>query len=185
MRSLGIPPEAFARVRSAAVGERTASALTTAGIPVVVVPETFSGASLAAALGSSLGGKRVLVVRGDIARETVADALKASGASVEAVTVYATTAPGGIDRERIVRRVLGGEFDVVTFASPSSATHFSSLFTPGELDAVARRARIAVIGPSTAEAARGLGLTVDIIAEESTAGGLVRSIEEYYGARQL
>ncbi len=179
-RTLGVPPARLARARSVAVGEATASALKESGLPVVFVPEKFTGESLALALGESLAGKRVLFPRGNIARETVPDALREGGAIVETVTVYVTSGPGGIDRESFVRRVLSGEFDVVTFASPSAAVNFGALFRADELSAVAGRARIAVIGPTTADAVRRLGLRVDIIARESTACGLVRCVDESY-----
>jgi uroporphyrinogen-III synthase len=179
-RTLGIPPAVLARAPSVAVGEATAAALKGNGLPVIFVPEEFSGASLALALGDSLAGKRVLLPRGNIARDTVPDALRQAGALVETVTVYETSAPEGIDRGSFVRRVVTGEFDVVTFASPSAAANFCALFRPEELRAAADHARIAVIGPSTADAVRALGLDVDIIARESTARDLVRCIDEYY-----
>jgi uroporphyrinogen-III synthase/uroporphyrinogen III methyltransferase/synthase len=179
-RTLGVPPALLAQVRAVAVGETTASALTLNGMPVILVPEKFSGASLGAALGDSLAGKRVLIPRGNIARETVPDALRRGGAIVETVNAYVTSVPEGIDRGIFVRRVVSGEFDVVTFASPSAAVNFSTLFGAEELREAAGNARIAVIGPSTGDAVRGLGLRVDIIARESTACGLVRSIDEFY-----
>jgi uroporphyrinogen-III synthase len=179
-RMLGIPPALLARARSVAVGEATASALAGNGLPVVLVPEKFAGASLASALGDSLAGKRVLIPRGNIARETLPEALREGGAIVETVTVYVTSGPEGIDRGRFVHRVLSGEFDVVTFASPSAAVNFGTLFQAEELSAVHNNARIAVIGPSTADAVKALGLPVDIIARESTARGLVLCIDEYY-----
>ncbi|HMK39772.1 MAG TPA: uroporphyrinogen-III synthase, partial [Bacteroidota bacterium] len=148
---------------------------------VVLVPGTFTGASLAGALGDSLAGKRVLMPRGNLAREALRDELCATGAIVETVTVYVTTRPEGIAAGSFVHRVLSGEFDVVTFASPSSAVNFAALFRADELAAVADHARIAVIGPSTADAVRTLGLPVDMIARESTAAGLIRRIEEFYG----
>ncbi|HEX7574446.1 MAG TPA: uroporphyrinogen-III synthase, partial [Bacteroidota bacterium] len=120
-RMLGVPPASLAHARAVAVGEATASALTGSGVPVILVPEKFAGASLAAALGDSLAGKRVLIPRGSIARETVPDALRGGGAIVETVTVYVTSVPEGIDRGSFVHRVVSGEFDVVTFASPSAA----------------------------------------------------------------
>jgi len=178
---LGIPREALSRVPSAAVGETTASALTSSGLSVVLVPGSFTGASLARALGDSLAGKRVLIPRGNIAGETVSDELRSRGAIVETVTVYVTTKPEGIAAGSFVHRVLSGEFDVVTFASPSSAVNFGTLFRPDELASAADHARFAVIGPSTADAVRALGLPVDMIARESTATGLVRCIEEFYG----
>jgi uroporphyrinogen-III synthase len=79
-----------------------------------------------------------------------------------------------------VHRVLNGEFDVLTFASPSAAANFAALCGPDDLAGVRRRAKIAVIGPTTADAVRNAGLPVDIIAGEATAAALVRGIEEYY-----
>ena len=179
-RELGVPASSLAQVRSVAVGEATASALRGNGLTVVLVPEKFAGASLASALGETLSGKRVLLPRGNIARETVPDALREAGAIVETVTVYVTSGPGLMDRGSFVRRVLSGEFDVLTFASPSAAVNFGTLFRAEELRAVRDHARIAVIGPSTADAVRGLGLEADIVARESTARGLVLCIDEYY-----
>jgi uroporphyrinogen-III synthase len=177
---LGVPPGELARAKTAAVGESTAAALARGGIMGALIPEEFTGSSLAAALGGGLAGKRVLIPRGNIAREAVPDALRASGAIVETVTVYVTTKPAGIVAESFVHRVLAGEFDVVTFASPSSAANFGSLFGPDTLGAVADNAKIAVIGPTTADAVRALGLPVDIIARESSARGLVACIDEFF-----
>jgi uroporphyrinogen-III synthase len=50
-RILGVPPASLAQVRAVAVGDATASALAASGVPVILVPEKFAGASLAAALG--------------------------------------------------------------------------------------------------------------------------------------
>ncbi len=183
-RVLGVPPAALSRARSAAVGDATASALEACGVPVAYVPAEFTGASLGSSLGGSLPGKRVLIPRGNIARREVAETLREQGAAVETVTVYVTTRPEGIDGPRFAPRVLAGEFDVVTFASPSAAENFVSFFGPRELGAVADHARIAAIGPSTADAVRALGLPADIIARQSNASGLITSIEEFYrGAR--
>jgi uroporphyrinogen-III synthase/uroporphyrinogen III methyltransferase/synthase len=179
-RVLGVPASSLAEARSVAVGEATASALTGSGLTVLLVPEKFAGSSLASALGDSLSGKRVLLPRGNIARDTVPDALREGGAIVETVTVYVTSGPEVTDRRGFVHRVLSGEFDVLTFASPSAAVNFGTLFRAEELRAVPDHARIAVIGPSTADAVRVLGLEADIVARESTARGLVLSIDEYY-----
>ncbi|HTY59900.1 MAG TPA: uroporphyrinogen-III synthase [Bacteroidota bacterium] len=179
-RHAGIPPGSLSRLRCAAVGSATASVLSGYGVQVAVLPEKFSGASLASAMGRSVRGERVLIPRGNIAREEVAESLRRAGAIVETVTVYETSAPAGIAPASFARRVLSGEFDVLTFASPSAAENFAALFRPGELAGVPDHAKVAVIGPATADAVRGLGLTVDIIARESTGAGLIRSIEEFY-----
>jgi len=178
---LGIPPDSLARLTAAAVGETTAAALRACGLPPGVNPAEFTAAALAQSLGRSLAGKRVLIPQGNIARGTLSESLRESGALVDTVTVYVTSKPEGTARESVVRRVLSGEFDVVTFASPSAAANFASLFRAEELGAVPGQAKIAVIGPTTADAVRELGLPADVVARESTARGLVAAIEEYFG----
>ncbi|HXX65428.1 MAG TPA: uroporphyrinogen-III synthase [Bacteroidota bacterium] len=178
---MNVPRSTLAGLDTVAIGQSTARAVEERGIPVQLVPEKYSGASLAEALGSSLSGKRVLLPRGNRAHETVADALRDSGATVVAVVVYATEKPGGLPGESLVHRVLSGEFDVVTFASPSATEGFRSLFSPQDLSAVPDHAKIAVIGPTTADAVLACGLPVDIIAHDSTARGLVQAIDDFYG----
>jgi len=182
--AIGIPPAALSRLPSAAVGEATAAALRECGLQAGVSPAGSTGSSMAQALGRSLAGKRVLLPQGNIALGALPESLRTLGAVVDTVTVYTTSKPEEAAREGLVRRVLSGEFDVVTFASPSAAANFGSLFSAEELARVAGRARIAVIGPTTARAVRQIGLTVDAVARESTARGLVGAIEELYGRGQ-
>ncbi len=179
-RTLGVSPDSLSRLPSAAVGEATAAALRECGLRASVNSGEFTGSSMAQALGRSLSGKRVLIPQGNIARGTLSRSLRENGAVVDTVTVYVTSKPEEAMRGSFVRRVLSGEFDVVTFASPSAAANFGSLFRAEELAAVPEHARIAVIGPTTADAVRELGLTADIVARESTARGLVAAIEEFF-----
>ena len=180
-RTLGVPPLSLSRVASAAVGEATAAALRECGLQPEVNPGGANGSSMAQAFGRSLSGKHVLVPQGDIALGTLSRSLREYGAVVDTVTVYVTSKPDAGVCASTVRRVLSGEFDVVTFASPSAAANFASLFSPEELAAVSGRVKIAVIGPTTAEAAGRLGLAADVVARESTARGLVEAIEKFYG----
>lgn len=177
---LGVDEHQRGRVRALAVGEKTAAAVRSFGANVDLVPGEFSGSALASALGTAYAGKKVLLPRGNLAREELAELLRKSGAAIDAVIVYTTSGPTGLVAESVVRRVLGGEFDVVSFASPSAASNFCSLFAPHDLSAVPDHARIAVIGPTTADAVHSLGLPVDIVARESTAAGLARSIDEFF-----
>jgi uroporphyrinogen-III synthase len=180
MNILGATRETMSAIRTLAVGEKTAAAIASFGARVKVVPEQFSSASLAAALGSFRAGMRVLFPRGNIAKDDLAFRLRERGATVDAVTVYVTEKPSGLVAASFVRRVLGGEFDVVTFASPSAALNFASLFESAELGHIPDCAKIAVIGPSTADAARAAGLPADMLAREATSQGLVQCIDDYY-----
>ena len=177
---LGLDEKTLHTVRVRAVGEKTAASAQSFGAQVETVPGEFSGTALAAALGASLAGKRVLYPRGNLSRDEVAENLRASGADVDPVTVYTTSGPTGIAAESIVRRVLGGEFDTLTFASPSALTNFCSLFSPHDLSAVPDHARVAAIGPTTADAVRAAGLPIDCVARSATARGLAEAVDEFY-----
>jgi uroporphyrinogen-III synthase len=72
-----------------------------------------------------------------------------------------------------------GEIDVITFTSSSTVSNLVAAFK-GELSAL-NGARVACIGPRTADAAARTGLKVDIVATEHTIPGLVAAIEEYFG----
>ncbi len=72
-----------------------------------------------------------------------------------------------------------GKIDVITFTSSSTVSNLVAAF--GEEPPAVNSAKIACIGPKTAETAAKAGLGVDILAKEQTIPGLVTAIEEYFG----
>ena len=75
--------------------------------------------------------------------------------------------------------LISGEIDVVTFTSSSTVTNLVAAFS-GEPPAM-NSAKIACIGPKTAETAARAGLKLAIMAKEQTIPGLVTAIEEHFG----
>lgn len=86
------PPDG---ARFAAVGQGTARALEARGIRTVVRPVAGGGgeALLAAPALSAIAGDRAVIVRGEGGRETLADGLRARGASVDYLAVYRRAVP--------------------------------------------------------------------------------------------
>jgi uroporphyrinogen-III synthase len=72
---------------------------------------------------------------------------------------------------------------VVLFASPSAVEQFDRLFTAEEKGVFAPGTVVAVIGPTTDEAARKCGLSVHVRAVESTERGLLDALLRYREAR--
>jgi uroporphyrinogen-III synthase len=164
------------------VGKKTCQELEQRGLPVSYVPERFSAQSLSEHFsGPDVTGKRFLWPRGNLGRDELADALRERGALVDAVTVYTTTAVEDDTSETIMQQLADGEIDIITFASPSAAVQFAKFIPPGTLAQYRHRAKIAVIGPTTEKAVIELGFSADIVAQESTAKGLVDAIEKYLG----
>jgi hydroxymethylbilane synthase len=147
-RTLGWP-------RVAAVGRSTARRLESHGVPVALIPETFTGEALVSALtAAGMRGRRVLIPHGDLARETVPAGLSGAGARVDRVEVYRTVAAGADDPARL-EQIRGGECEMVVFLSPSAVDNLAALLG-GTLSPL-RGAAIACIGPVTAKAVDGEG----------------------------
>ncbi len=167
-----------AHVRICAVGPATANAVERVGDRVEVLPAEFVGESLVAGLVANglRPGDRVLFPRAERTRAIVATSLRQRGAEVVEVVAYRTVAD---DRsaDELQRLLTRGELDVVTFTSSSAVRSFVRM-VGSELG----RAKVAVIGPITAEAARDAGLVVDIEGGPYTAGGLAAAIKRYYSS---
>ena len=172
---LGLEPRLGARgPKVAAIGPATAAALRQS-FPddrVAIAPdESFRGASLAEAfVRRGIAGARVLLPGSNRAREELPALLRAAGATVDAVTAYATVEPPDL-AERVAQALAGG-FDLVAFASPSAVEAFAQ--AAGE---AARGLAAVAIGPTTAEAARAVGFDVRAVATPSTAAGLAAAVE--------
>lgn len=164
------------RARLAAIGPQTAAALHARGLRADVVPGEYRAEALAAAFAAEpLGGKRVLLPRAAGARPVLPDTLRQLGAIVDEVEAYRAVRPEAVPdgvRERLAR----GEIDVVTFTSSSTVTNFAALLGAQELPELLGQARVACIGPVTAETARQLGLRVAVVASHYTVAGLTEAI---------
>jgi hydroxymethylbilane synthase len=172
------------RPRTAAVGPGTAAALARAGIRVEFVPSTSTGAGLAEELagGQPLAGRRVLMPRALEGRQEAAEILRQSGAAVDDIPVY-RTAPAAISAGDLA--ALDRGVDAVLFLSGSAVTAWQGQARDGgPLAGRAADAAVACIGPSTAAAARSVGLHVDVEAPAHSLEGLLSALGEHF-ARPL
>jgi len=181
LRERNIPFSSLGNCRIYAVGKKTCDAVKGFGLNVHLVPEEFSAASLAKVLPDEVvRGSRYLFPCGNLATGTLERALRERGAIVDTVVVYRTVAPDEMDARPIIQRILAGDIDVISFASPSAARNFVAVI-PGDIaPRLFEKARIAVIGPTTQKALRELGLRADIVAAEATSSGLARAIEQHF-----
>ena len=171
-------------VRFCTAGPATAERLQAWGVRVALVPDEFRADGVAAALKSSglLEGARILLPRGDLARDVLPDELRGAGADVTEVTAYrAELAPvsreGGPD---IYRMLLDREIDAVTFTSASTVRNFAEILGPDQAADLLHSTAVAAIGPVTAEAAQQLGIAVAVIPERYTVPDLVDALVEHF-----
>jgi uroporphyrinogen-III synthase len=155
--------------RVAAVGPVTAEAIRDTGVEPAFVASRASE-DIAGGLGE-IDGKRVLLPQADIAESHLADELRGRGAHVEAVVAYRTVLVEppmwGILPLRIA--------DAVVLASGSACRSLAAAGGAGG------GAMLVCIGPKTAKVAREVGLKVGLVADETTADGIIRALVDEFG----
>jgi uroporphyrinogen III methyltransferase/synthase len=159
----------------AAIGPATALKVEGVGLRVDVTPEEYKAEALIGALTEySLAGKKVLIPRAKVAREILPQKLREAGAEVVVPPAYESV-PSSEGKERLKEMLDNGEIDCVTFTASSTVENFVRAFGR-ETGRLLSEARVACIGPITAETARGRALRVDAEAGEYTIPGLVNAV---------
>ena len=174
---LGLDGHVFARLQLAAIGPATAAELAARGLQSVVVPKRFVAEALLEVIPEP-AGKRFLLPRAALARDTLRTGLQHAGAQVVEVPAYDTVLPE--PASETLAEIEAG-VDVLTFTASSTVRNFVAQLGQARARSLADRAKVAVIGPITAETARDLGLRVDVVASEYTIGGLVAALVDAYG----
>ncbi|MGP8059305.1 MAG: uroporphyrinogen-III C-methyltransferase [Acidimicrobiales bacterium] len=167
LRSLG-------RTRLAAVGDATAGALAVHQLSADLVPATASAEGLVDEFPPPTPGARVLFVRAEGARPTLAAGLAAKGWPVDEVVAYRTR-PAPAPPEAMVAEL--ARADAVTFASPSAVDAYLAA-RDGAGRPLGVPALVACIGPVTAGAARRAGLGGVTEARRPTPASLVEALVE-------
>jgi uroporphyrinogen-III synthase len=171
VRRVPVPP---AYLNIAAVGTRTAQALTDAGWPVAVVPADQTAEGLVAALRPRLApGAKVLFPAGSRSLPTLNEGLTAAGAAVTQVDAYSTrSAPLDVSacRDWIGRRAIGA----VTFTSPSAVEELDRTLGTNTFDELLEGAAAITLGATTGRtlAARGFP---SVLAMPATLLGMART----------
>lgn len=167
------------QARIAAVGPKTMEALERHGLIAEVLPEDYQADGLLSVLKPLIKpGEQVLLPRGDLSRSLLPDRLRSWGIEVtEAVTYENVISDEGA--EEVIQMLRKGEIHIVTFTSSSTVTNLLEILQwHGGEDSIAAlgQARIACIGPVTADTARKRGLNVHYMADPSTLDGLIQAI---------
>lgn len=168
------------------IGTGTAERLARYGVKVDVIPSEFRAEAVVEAIAArgSVENARVLLPRGDIAREVIAEHLREQGALVTDVIAYRTILDDTAreDEPDIYGMMLQGRIDVVTFTSASAVRNFARVFGAEPAVDLLKNTVVASIGPVTAEAAAQLGIAVNVQPATYTIPALVDAIAGYFSA---
>lgn len=167
----------------AVIGPATRRVLEREGIEVGFLPSQSSAIAMAVELPID-AGDRVLVVRGDLADEKVALALRARGAEVDDVIAYRSRVAPESSRGILRTAIADGPIAAAVFTSGSTVRGLVAL---GKAETIDVRSFPAVcIGPETADEARTAGFQILAVASTpdatalaaATATALARQAEE-------
>ncbi len=179
LQGLGKDARVFGSAKIAAIGNGTAAKLSEFGIKADFVPSVFTGKELGKQLiaYTNLRGKKVLLLRSQLASNELVELLDKGGAEVQDVAVY-TAVEQKSECTWLIEEIRNGRIDWLTFASPSSVNGFfeqirSDLVNSGDVKVVS-------IGPVTSERLKTLGVRIDVTATDHTLDGLLDAIEQTY-----
>ena len=170
IRSIGL-------VRIAAVGEATADAIRAKHLRVDLMPAKAYAEELAKMMieRESLDSAKILVVTGNLNRDTLVDMLHDARAIVDRLPIYKT------EETDLANNPVAGSFrergaDAILFASPSAAQSFFDQAASLKLSAKAKRPIAGSIGATTTATMKQLGLPVDFEAAEASIDSLIEAM---------
>ena len=179
LQSLNKDARVFASVKIAAIGSETARRLGEFGIKADFVPSVFTSSELGKQLigFANLRGKKVLLLRSELASNELSRLLVGQQAQVDDIPVYKTLTEKS-QCSWLSEKISEGQIDWLTFASPSSVRGFFEQI-PGKL-VNSSSVKVASIGPVTSRQLKDIGVRIDAEAIEHTIDGLLAAVKGMY-----
>jgi uroporphyrinogen-III synthase len=168
---------AFPKV--AVIGEKTAEALAEKGISLEFVPTTYVAESFVEEFIPHLQpGLKVLIPKGNLAREYISTSLTEYGLQVDEVVIYETYMPAE-SSAKLARMLTENQLDILTFTSPSTVDHFMAVVHEYKLEQKLKECIIGCIGPVTEKKLLAYGLPVQASPKEYTVKAMLESTIAY------
>jgi uroporphyrinogen-III synthase len=167
------------------VGKKTAAALKAYGVSPAVVPDEFVAEGVIEALKPLVKPRdRVLLVKGNLARPVLRDALMDMEADVTDLIVYETSMNES-GKEQLLYLLRERKLDVITFTSSSTVQSFIRMMEGEDIDSLLSGCAVACIGPVTKETAEKAGLSVHICPDQYTIDDMIKEMEFYFAKRTM
>jgi uroporphyrinogen-III synthase len=156
----------------AAVGPATAHALEEAGVTPDLIASDHDGSGLAASmLTQGMAAATVWFPSAEAAAKALPAALTSGGATVIVQCIYRSVMPAAAPAR--LRSALATGLDAITLTSGSTARNLKAALGGRRLPS---RVLVACIGEHTASEARAAGLSVEAVATQASADGLVAAL---------
>jgi uroporphyrinogen III methyltransferase/synthase len=183
LAALGLDVRELKGIKIACIGPATAEAVASYHLRVDLIPSRRDAEGLAESFRTvdSIGDLQFLLPRPEIARETLPNVLRESGATVVEAVCYRTVTAEGLPsgtREDLKP----GRVDLVTFTSPSTVNGFVQLLGQKDVAGIVKWLPAGCIGPTTTRAAKEAGFSVvaEPAPEQISSESLVEAIAAYF-----
>jgi uroporphyrinogen-III synthase len=162
----------------AVIGVRTKQVLEERGISVQFTPSKYvAEAFITDFIPQITPGTKVLLPKGNLARDIIATSLRKEGAIVDEVIMYETYAPSE-SKNKLAELLNNQQLDILTFTSPSTVDHFMEIVQENDLFDKLEHCLIACIGPVTCKKVAAAGLPVHISPDQYTVNDMIECMIE-------
>jgi uroporphyrinogen-III synthase len=128
-------------------------------------------------------GMRVLIPKGNLAREYIASSLRNQGAVVDELVIYETYMPSE-SGHALAELLNSSSLDILAFTSPSTIDHFMDTVHAYGLESKIGDSIVACIGPVSRRKAEQHGLSVHACPEKYTVEDMMESVIEYINRQE-
>ncbi|NYE07799.1 uroporphyrinogen-III synthase [Bacillus niacini] len=163
----------------AVIGRKTEEVLQERGykaefVPTAYVTEVFTEEFLPIVPS----GSKVLIPKGNLAREYISASLSNHGVHVDEIVIYETYMPNE-SRKKLANMLSNDELDILMFTSPSTVNHFMGVVKEYNLESHIHRCVISCIGPVTEKRLLAYGLPVHVSPEEYTVKDMIKGTIQF------
>ncbi|MGG1397776.1 uroporphyrinogen-III synthase [Bacillus salipaludis] len=169
----------------AVIGKKTADGLAAKGLTVEFVPSAFVAETFVEEfLPIVRPGLRVLIPKGNLARDYIAASFRNAGAIVDEIVIYETFMPEE-NQMKLANMLTEKQLDVLLFTSPSTVDNFMGVVNDFQLRGKLTGCIIGCIGPITKQKLLSYGLPVHVSPEEYTVKEMIKSTIAYIEREEL
>lgn len=198
LHALKLDSRALGSLRFAVVGQATADSLRRYGIYADLIPETYHAEALCTSLATHAelsACSKVLIIRGDKARRTIAEGLRARGVLVDEVDAYQTVLEDSSSASALYEQLCASAVDGICFSSSSTVHNFIELMSTYEaqlantpqVSGISEKLRqlldvvnIFSIGEITSQSIASYGLSVAAQAKLAGVEELADAVSQYF-----
>lgn len=170
----------LADYRIVAIGKKTAAALQSIGCPAHIIPDKSSQLGLIQAYQSQPLPKQVFFFRAQEGSDSLCDFFKQQHIPCTLIASYQSGCLQE-DATAIIQQLQQDHVDAVLLASARTAAFYVQRI--GDIT-LANKPAIAVISPQVAEAADKLGLSVQVVARDTSFKAMLDGLNQYFAHKE-